>query len=172
MTATTKSKIEIIELELPKPITQKAYEADQLVRKASNYFDNRRSRGAPRKSFINVPTTMFVGNSEADVNKTLIQFEGIIGPKVPGNKRLGFKKLYGDLLSHFQDMRCAGNTLPRGGNISKAMIMHGLGEILRNNGCTKLTDEMLTKNSIHRHALGKKMYRVFNHVIAGLERGS
>jgi hypothetical protein len=165
------SKPKTLELKLPQPIAQQAYEADQIARQIKNYADNHRPRGAPRKTCEYKPTTMFIGNSEADVDKTLNKFAEIIGPKARGNKRLRVKKLYGDLLSHFQDMKRAGDKLPRGGNISCEMIKHGLGEILRDNGCTNCSDVMLFKNSIKRHALGKKMDRVFKRVVAAVDRG-
>lgn len=158
----------MLKLKLPTPIIQKDYEADELSRQEANFSRNQILRGAPCKPVKFVPPTLFVCESEQDLAKALKQIQIIVGKSYRGNKRIGKKKLYCDLLAHFKHLESVGVRLPRGGNISREMIMHGLGQTLRDSDCTKLTDEMLMKNGAHRRALGKKMDRIFRRVVENI----
>jgi hypothetical protein len=154
---------------LPVVIFQKAYEADQLSRQAEADADRRSVRGAPRTPAVYKPPTLFVGNSESDVKRLLDQFEFVIGPKARGNKRRGSIKLYGELLAHFKHLQNTGVQLPRGGNISREMIAHGLGQVLRELGCTNLSDWELCNDMVAKRALGKKMDRIFKRIVIQLD---
>jgi len=102
--------------------------------------------------------------------RTFAQLQSVVGPSYKGNKRRGKKKkLYGELLALFKHFEVSGVRLPRGGNISREMILHGLGQTLRDQGCTNLTDEALLKNSTHRKKLGKNMDRIFSRVVLVLD---
>lgn len=159
----------MLKTQLPVQIQQAAHEADQWARIAENHENSRFTRGAPRTPVKYVPPTLFIASSPGDLARTLKQFENAIGPKVPGNKRRGAMRLYGELLAHFKHLQREGVKLPRGGNISRAMIAHGLGEVLRNEGCTVLSDDKLTKNRVERRALGKKMARIFDRILCQLD---
>lgn len=159
----------MLKTQLPMQIQQAAYEADQWARIAENYENSRSARGAPRTPVKYVPPTLFIANSSGDLARTLKQFENAIGPKVPGNKRRGAIRLYGELLAHFKHLQREGVKLPRGGNISRAMIAHGLGDVLRNEGCTVLSDNKLTNSCPARRALGKKMARIFDRIVCQLD---
>lgn len=153
----------------PWPITQKAYDADELARREANVFDSRMLRGAPRTPVKFVPPTLFVCDSEGQLMRTFAQLQSVVGPSYRGNKRRGKKKLYGELLAIFKHFEVSGVRLPRGGNISREMIFHGLGQILRDQGCTNLTDDALLKNAMNRKKLGKKMDRIFSQIVLVLD---
>lgn len=159
----------MLKAELPMPIQKNVYAADQLAKLAGIEENRRTRRGAPRTPAEYVPLTMFVDNSPGEVDLTLEQFQNAIGPNVRGNKRRGALKLYGELLAHFKHLQRVGVNLPRGGNITRQMIAHGLGQVLRDQGCTDLSDEMLSKKGDARKALGKKMDRIFNRIVSQLD---
>ena len=93
-----------------------------------------------------------------------------IGPKVRGNKRLGKKALYADLVVAFDMLRRQGIVLPRNKSLSKKAFQFGLGDVLRLHGCTNQKDKLLVSNGGARKAVAVRMDRIFSRIADAVEK--
>jgi hypothetical protein len=154
---------------LPKQVAQQLAEADQIQKRIIEDARARRKPG-PNRRFEYKKGISLYADSEEQISTMLDATLKVIGPKKPGNKRIGRTALYGDLVQYFSLLKKHGVTLPRGGSLSLAACEHGLGNILREHGYLHpdKTDRALA-NSKTRSDLAHKLARIFDRVAKAVE---
>lgn len=148
---------------LPRQVQDQLREVDAIEREIENYLFRHPRRG-PKKIHIRAPFIMFITDNEKDTTRHIQIFNNAVGKKVRGNKRIGKKALYADLVKYFLLLKRHGVTLPRNKNLSKKACQYGLGEILRRHERTSLSDNLLMKSGSERNIIAANMDRIFSRV--------
>ena len=156
-------------MKLPKSISIQVADADGIEKTIQRHLANSPPVGRPlTKTTKNKEFAIFVEDSEEELNKDLAILARVIGSKTQGNKRLGKQKLYADLIKAFKNLKSLGITLPKNKSLSGRAIPHGLGEVLRTHGLTKLSDNALVKNPSERQRIANANSGIFERVAGQL----
>ncbi len=115
------------------------------------------------------PHITFIADDEKSLNQCLAVYFNAVGKKGPGNKRLGKRELYADLVKYFLVLKQHGVTLPRNKSLSKRAFQFGLGVILRCHKYTNLSDVLLLKSGLQRNKIAANMDRIFSRVADSVE---
>lgn len=161
---------------LPRQLQDQLCEVDEWERGLRAFAFKHPKRG-PKPTKKLDPVIMFFARNEigkeADSVKELDRqwriFFNAVGKKVRGNKRIGEKALYADLVKYFLLLEQHGVTLPRNKSLSKKACQYGLGEILRRHGCFDLSDNQLMKSGLIRNKISAKMDRIFSRIADSVE---
>lgn len=155
---------------LPPAIQRQARGAENIKRALAAEAERHPRKGPePTTQSENRLRATLWGDSPEERDALTAAYLDACGPAVRGNKRLGRSNLYAGLVQAFSALKKRGITLPRNRSLSKDALSFQLGEVLRDHGCTDLSDVELTKNGSKRTALAKRMDSAFKVVADALE---
>ncbi|MBT7956790.1 MAG: hypothetical protein HN731_16465 [Rhodospirillaceae bacterium] len=142
---------------LPKDIQDSARRATLAQKQIESDLELHPKIGRPKKSIKNVQPVIITADTKKELKRELQTLEQVLGPRTAGNKRLGSKKLYADLLAEFGKLQKLGITLPSKDNLSKEACAHGLGDVLYEHGRTKYSVDGLLRDSTERKKIAKSL---------------
>lgn len=157
------------EIKLPAQIVWQEYEAARIEREIERHMAAHPKPGPEPVEKEPTPLVALAADTEQELDRLLSAFNAVIGRPARGNKRLGLKAMYAELVEHFFYLKRLGITLPKNKSLSAAACSHGLGEILRRHKKTTYSDTELLTNGQKRLEVASKMDRVFGHVASYVE---
>lgn len=153
----------------PIPILKQIAEAERIERAIRRQQEKYPPGGRPSTTQT-ASFPAFSGDTEEELITIFKAYLAAVGKNTRGNKRLGRKTLFADLVTDFWMLKKHGVTLPRHKHLSKKACEYGLGETLRKHGLTIHSDKLLTTNSRIRLGIAKKHHSLFARVSDAIEK--
>lgn len=149
---------------LPRALRNEYDEGLKHDRTITNRNENHPRSGRPIRFRDPSPVPTLIADSIDDLNTTVGLYEESLGPKARGNKRLGSKALYADLIQTFIKLTTLDIALPSRSNLSAKAIYGGVGDLLRRHNYVEegMSDDRLAKNTRLRAKFAASLNSQFN----------